>query len=98
MAKTKNLLEGLTQAELDRELYSRNDDDAYQYEEWKKSKEYIDMVNEEFNQFKPKYSESEVDNAIAYAFDQIQIPMEEVGKEVYEKLFRDAFYDVIYKK
>ena len=56
------------------------------------------MVNEQFNQLKPKYSESEVDNAIGYAFDQIQLPMEEIGKDVYEKLFRNAFYDVIYKK
>lgn len=95
MGKTKNLLEGLTENELNQELYSRNDDDSYQYEEWKKSDEYIQMVNDEIKEYQPKYSDAEIDNAISYAFDQIQLPMEEVGKETYEKLFRDAFYDVI---
>ena len=55
------------------------------------------MVNEEFSKFKPKYSESELENAIGYAFDQIQLPMEEIGKDVYEKLFRQHFYEVISK-
>ena len=56
------------------------------------------MVNEELSKFKPKYSESELENAIGYAFDQIQLPMEEIGKDVYEKLFRQHFYEVISKK
>lgn len=98
MGKTKNLLGNLTQEELEQSLYNRHQDDEYQLQEWQKSKEFADMVNEQFNQLKPKYSESEVDNAIGYAFDQIQLPMEEIGKDVYEKLFRNAFYDVIYKK
>lgn len=97
MGRTKNLLEGLSEEEIQRELYSRNDDDSFQYELFKKSTEYVNMINEEFEATKPKYSESELDNAIGYAFDQIQIPMEEIGKETYEKLFRDAFYDVIQK-
>ena len=39
MGKTKNLLEGLDDA-LERA------DDAYQYEQWRNSKEYVDMANE----------------------------------------------------
>lgn len=98
MGKTKDLLGGLSQEELESQLYYRHQDDEYQFEVWKKSNQYVDMVNEEFSKFKPKYSESELENAIGYAFDQIQLPMEEIGKDVYEKLFRQHFYEVISKK
>ena len=43
------------------------EDDAYQYDEWKKSPEYIDMVNIEFARHKPKYSEADIDNALVAA-------------------------------
>ena len=51
MGKTKNLLEGLDDA-LERA------DDAYQYEQWRNSKEYVDMANEEFALHKPKHSDA----------------------------------------
>ena len=70
-------------------------DDAYQYEEWKKSSEYIDMVNSEFARHKPKYSEVDIDNAISNGFKSLQVTSEEVGIEVYEKLFRQHFNEAL---
>ena len=86
MGKTKNLLEGLDDA-LERA------DDAYQYEQWRNSKEYVDMANEEFALHKPKHSDAQIDNAISEAFKSLQVTSEEVGIDVYEKLFRQHFYE-----
>ena len=71
------------------------EDDAYQYEEWKKSSEYIDMVNSEFAKHKPKYSEVDIDNAISNGFKSLQVTSEEVGIDVYEKLFRQHFNEAL---
>ena len=86
MGKTKNLLEGLDDA-LERA------DDAYQYEQWRNSKEYVDMANEEFVLHKPKHSDAQIDIAISEAFKSLQVTSEEVGIDVYEKLFRQHFYE-----
>ena len=86
MEKTKNLLEGLDDA-LERA------DDAYQYEQWRNSKEYVDMANEEFALHKPKHSDAQIDIAISEAFKSLQVTSEEVGIDVYEKLFRQHFYE-----
>ena len=77
------------------EFEYNNIDDAYQYEEWKKSKEYVDMVNEEFSRHKPKYSEADIDNAISNGFKSLQVTSEEVGIDVYEKLFRQHFNEAL---
>ena len=86
MGKTKNLLEGLDDA-LERA------DDAYWYEQWRNSKEYVDMANEEFALHKPKHSDAQIDIAISEAFKSLQVTSEEVGIDVYEKLFRQHFYE-----
>ena len=86
MGKTKNLLEGIDDA-LERA------DDAYQYEQWRNSKEYVDMANEEFALHKPKHSDAQIDVAISEAFKSLQVTSEEVGIDVYEKLFRQHFYE-----
>ena len=86
MGKTKNLLEGLDDA-LERA------DDACQYEQWRNSKEYVDMANEEFALHKPKHSDAQIDIAISEAFKSLQVTSEEVGIDVYEKLFRQHFYE-----
>lgn len=72
-----------------------NIDDDYQFEEWKKSPEYIDYVNEQIEQAIPKYSDSQIDNAIRQAFKCIKITSEEVGVDVYEKLFRQHFFEYL---
>ena len=51
------------------------------------------MVNEEFSRHKPKYSEVDVDRAISEAFKSIVVTSEEVGIDVYEKLFRQHFFE-----
>ena len=68
-------------------------DDAYQYEQWRNSKEYVDMANEEFALHKPKHSDAQIDIAISEAFKSLQVTSEEVGIDVYEKLFRQHFYE-----
>ena len=52
MGRTKNLLEGLSQEELERALYMRRDD--IDYEEYRNSKEFVDDVNRKFDEHKPK--------------------------------------------
>jgi len=95
MGKTKKLLDDLSEEDINKELFSRPDDDEYHYEEWLKSDDYQDMVNEEFDRARPKYSDIQVDNAIKEAFASIMLPMEEIGIDVYEKLFREKFFENI---
>ena len=66
-----------------------------EFEDFKNSQEYIAKVNEEFNLHKSKYSDAEIDNAIKYAFECIQLPPEEIGINVYQKLWRQHFYEIL---
>ena len=66
-----------------------------EFEDFKNSQEYVAKVNEEFNLHKSKYSDAEVDNAIKYAFECIQLPPEEIGINVYQKLWRQHFYEIL---
>ena len=77
------------------DMTKQYEDDAYQYYEWKKSPEYIDMVNIEFARHKPKYSEADIDNAISNGFNSLVVTSEEVGIDVYEKLFRQHFKEAL---
>tara|TARA_Y100001938_G_C7753481_1_gene265047 strand:+ start:195 stop:494 length:300 start_codon:yes stop_codon:yes gene_type:complete len=77
------------------DMTKQYEDDAYQYEEWKNSKDYVDMVNQEFAKHKPKYSEADIDNAIKNGFASLVVTSEEVGIEVYEKLFRQHFNEAL---
>ena len=77
------------------DMTKQYEDDAYQYEQWKNSPDYVDMVNNEFARHKPKYSEAEVDNAIRNAFASLVVTSEEVGIDVYEKLFRQHFNEAL---
>lgn len=92
MGKTKELLDDfhLSDDEISQELQYRHDDE-YQYKEWLKSPEYVEFVNQQIQQCTPKYSEVDVDRAISEAFKSIVVTSEEVGKDVYEKLFRQHF-------
>ena len=75
------------------DMTKQYEDDAYQYEQWRNSKEYVDMANEEFALHKPKHSDAQIDIAISEAFKSLQVTSEEVGIDVYEKLFRQHFYE-----
>jgi len=94
MGRTKNLLDGLSQEEIERALYSRMTD--IEYDEFiRDSKEFEDLVNDKFNEHKPRYSDAEVDNAMNYAFECIQLPPDEIGMKVYQRLFRQHFWEML---
>jgi hypothetical protein len=94
MGKTKEMLNDfqLSQEEIDNELYVRGDED-FQYEQWKNSPEYVDFVNSQIALATPKYSQVDVDNAVSIAFKSLVVTSEEVGIDVYEKLFRQHLYE-----
>ena len=66
-----------------------------EYEEFKKSSHHIDKINDELELHRVKYSDAEIDNAIKYAFESIHLPIEEIGKDVYQKLWRQHFYEIL---
>ena len=92
MAKIKKLLEGLTQEELERELYHRYDEE---YEDWLQSDEFVEYVNGEIEKTKPIYSESDIMNATRYASKSIIIEPSEVGKDVYDMLFSEKIEEYL---
>ena len=61
-------------------------DYAYQFELWQKSKEYVNMVNDELMDTQPIYSKSNIDEAVCYAFKGVEVSQSEVGSDVYSKL------------
>ena len=61
-------------------------DYAYQFELWQKSKEYLNMVNDELMDTQPIYSKSNIDEAVCYAFKGVEVSQSEVGSDVYSKL------------
>lgn len=90
MGKIKRLLDEENQSDFitDKELDE-------QYNEWKNSEQYAEMINTQFELHKSKYSDAELDNAIKYAFECIMLPMEEVGSDVYQKLWRQHFWEIL---
>ena len=94
MGKTKQLLDDihLSDEEINQELQFRSDDE-YQYQQWLKSPEYVEFVNEQLDLAKPKFSQPDVDRAISEAFKSLVVTSEEVGIDVYEKLFRQHFFE-----
>lgn len=95
MGKTKmGLFEGLTQEELDQELYQRYKDEV-EYQEWLKTEEFVEYVNGELDSTKPLYSESDIMSATRYASQSITIQPCEVGKEVYDMLFSEKIEEYL---
>tara|TARA_B100000214_G_C23912964_1_gene602253 strand:- start:786 stop:1067 length:282 start_codon:yes stop_codon:yes gene_type:complete len=90
MGKIKRLLDEENQSDFitDKELDE-------QFNEWKNSEQYAEMINNQFELHKSKYSDAELDNAIKYAFECIMLPMEEVGSDVYQKLWRQHFWEIL---
>lgn len=70
-------------------------DEWMEYEEWKNSEDYVNMINAEFEQTWPIYSTIEVENSIKYAIDGIQVDPSEVGKDVYGKLFHEKVFEYL---
>lgn len=93
MSKLKNeLLNNLTQQELEEMLYRRYDNE---YEDWLQSDEFVEYVNGEIEKTKPIYSESDIMNATRYASKMITINPSEVGKDVYDMLFSEKIEEYL---
>ena len=70
-------------------------DFGYQFELWKKSKEYVNMVNEELIDTQTTYSKSDVKKAVYYAFSAVQVTQSEVGLHVYGKLIYENILEYL---
>jgi len=88
------LLEGISQAELEKELYHRYKDEL-EYQEWLQTEEFVEYVNGEIDSTKPRYSESDIIGATRYASKQITIDPSEVGKQVYDMLFSEKIEEYL---
>lgn len=67
----------------------------YQYDEYLHSEKYVEDVNEVLEETKPKYSSSDVEKAVSYAFNSMIIESEEVGKDVYGKLIHEKVIEYL---
>ena len=102
MGKIKKLLDfefdfEINQEDIDNELMMRNDFD-YQFKQWKESEDYVEFINDEISKTKPKYSEIDIIDAIQYASKYITIEPSEVGKEVYDTLFKEKLQEYLNSK
>ena len=70
-------------------------DFAYQFELWQKSKEYVNMVNEELIDTQTTYSKSDVNEAVCFAFEAVQVTQSEVGLHVYGKLIYENILEYL---
>ena len=70
-------------------------DFAYQFELWQKSKEYVNMVNEELIDTQTTYSKSDVKEAVYYAFEAVKVTQSEVGSDVYGKLIYENILEYL---
>jgi len=96
MSKIKRLLDDLdlNEAELQQELYLRNDYD-YQWGLYKNSEDYVNMINDEISSLAKIYNTSDVTNALDYASESITIEPKDIGKEVYDKLFSEKVIEYL---
>ena len=72
-------------------------DFAYQFELWQKSKEYVNMVNEELIDTQTTYSKSDVKEAVYYAFEAVVVSQSEVGSDIYSKLIYGKIIEYLNK-
>jgi len=66
-----------------------------EYKEWENSEGYVSFVNEELFDTKPIYSRGEIVDALEYASKSIIIEPEEVGKEIYNRLFSEKVVEYL---
>jgi len=106
MGKTKDLLydgpDGFADFKLSKDdmpnhEWFMNPDLRYdlEYEEWTNSEGYVSFVNEELYDTKPIYSKGEIVDALQYASKSIIIEPEEVGKEIYNRLFSEKVVEYL---
>lgn len=66
-----------------------------EYEEWYNGEGYVSFVNDEIDEAKPKYGDGDVIDAIRYASESIIIEPQEVGREIYNKLFSEKIFEYL---
>lgn len=89
MAKIKeHYLGNMSQHEIDEYLFNKEVRDM-EYEEWLSGEGYVSFVNEELLDLKPIHSTTDVKDAINYGVSSINLPIEEVGVDVYIKLLQE---------
>jgi len=98
MGKTKSVLDDievyLTPEELEDSLLKTYQDEL-EYEEWLKTDGFVEYVNGEIDNHRPRYSEADIMGATRYASKQITIDPNEVGKEVYDMLFSEKIEEYL---
>ena len=96
MGRTKDLIYdlNLTQEDIEMDLYNRYKDEL-EYEEWLQTEGFVEYVNGEIDNTRPRYSESDIMGATRYASKQIIIDPSEVGKEVYDMLFSEKIEEYL---
>jgi len=80
-----------------------SEEDAYiygkikdlEYQEWRESDDYINMVNEKLLNYKPEYSKSDVSEAVCYAFGAVKVTQSEVGSDVYSTLIHEKLFEYL---
>lgn len=88
MGKIKNeILDNLSRQEMDDVLHQQLQDDAYNYQQWLESDDYIDFVNNQLEFSNPIYSMEDINNALNWAKSAINTEPTEIGKDVYDILF-----------
>jgi hypothetical protein len=68
-----------------------------EYKEWENSEGYVAFVNDEIDITKPKHSDGDVVDALQYAQKSIIIEPQEVGKEIYNRLFSEKVFEYLNK-
>jgi len=66
-----------------------------EYEEWLNSEGYVAFVNDEMDLAKPIYGKGDLVDALQYASKSIIIEPEEVGKEIYNRLFSEKVVEYL---
>jgi hypothetical protein len=88
MGKTKSeMIDNLSQQELDELFHKQIEDDAYNYQQWLESDDYINYVNDQLELTTPIYSQDDIRNALDWAKSAVNTEPTEIGKNVYDILF-----------
>jgi response regulator of citrate/malate metabolism len=98
MGRLKNeIFENLSQQELDELFHKQIEDDAYNYQQWLESDDYINYVNDQLAHSSPEFSMEDITNALDWAKSAINTEPTEIGKDVYDILFIEKVYEHLNK-
>jgi|LakMenE18May11ns_1017448.scaffolds.fasta_scaffold9892029_4 hypothetical protein len=97
MGRTKEfMINSIPEEELEGYIYNADLRDA-EYDEWLKSDDFINMINEELDRAKPIYSQYDIAYALNYAKSGIIVEASEIGSDVYNTLFSEKVFEYLNK-